>query len=680
MSAFFGGRAGVHIRRVLVPIVYCDFLSMYPTVNALMGLWDFIIARKIEVVEATTEVQSFLNTVDQDRLFDSKTWRKLPAFVQLEPAGDILPVRSAFDPDTKDWQIGVNFLHTGKEGPREALWYSLPDVAASVLLTGRIPKIMRALRLKAVGRQRGLKSVKFRGDIPIDPRTRDFFKTVVEQRKLLDQRTDLSEDEVKRRGGSLKVTANATSYGILAEMTRHELGERRKAWVTVYGVDDESFRCKVAAPETPGEYCFPPLAALITGAARLQLALLERCVTDLGGTYAMEDTDSMAIVATRDGGLIPCRGGPHVVGGREMIKALSWAQVRGIAGQFQDLNPYEPSAVDGSALEIEPDNFDPVTGEQREIYCFAISAKRYAFFMFDANGDPQILQKKVNNKDDGWSEHGLGHLLNPISPNSEDRGWIREVWLYLIRSAIGLKAEAPSWFDRPALTRMSVSSPAMRELFERINENKPYKKQIKPFNFLLTAHIAPDGYPIGVDRDHFHLFAPYESDRRKWENLTWVDRYSRKTWKASTLINRGTSTMARLQTYRDIIEKYAFRKEAKSADASGEVCGKKTVGLLQRRHIAVGKLTHIGKESNKLEDVQSGIVHDVDEVTTELVDPKRDEWTTVILPILREMPISLLMRESGLSRATIQAIRAGRRPYKKNMERLVALRFARGKT
>ena len=50
-------------------------------------------------------------------------------------------------------------------------------------------------------------------------------------------------------------------------------------------------------PEYPGEYCFPPLASLITAAARLMLALLERCVTDLGGTYAMEDTDSMAIVA-----------------------------------------------------------------------------------------------------------------------------------------------------------------------------------------------------------------------------------------------------------------------------------------------------------------------------------------------------------------------------------------------
>ena len=39
------------------------------------------------------------------------------------------------------------------------------------------------------------------------------------------------------------------------------------------------------------------------------LALLEYSVTRLGGTYAMEDTDSMAIVATRHGGNIPCKGG-----------------------------------------------------------------------------------------------------------------------------------------------------------------------------------------------------------------------------------------------------------------------------------------------------------------------------------------------------------------------------------
>ncbi len=41
--------------------------------------------------------------------------------------------------------------------------------------------------------------------------------------------------------------------------------------------------CRVAHPEFPGEFCFPPQASLITGGARLMLVLLEHCVSDLGG-------------------------------------------------------------------------------------------------------------------------------------------------------------------------------------------------------------------------------------------------------------------------------------------------------------------------------------------------------------------------------------------------------------
>lgn len=53
------------------------------------------------------------------------------------------------------------------------------------------------------------------------------------------------------------------------------------------------------------------------------LALLEHSVVELGGTYAMEDTDSMAIVATETGGLIPCPGGPlRDNKGREAVKAF----------------------------------------------------------------------------------------------------------------------------------------------------------------------------------------------------------------------------------------------------------------------------------------------------------------------------------------------------------------------
>lgn len=54
-SAFFGGRTSAHIRKVPVPVVYTDFLSMYPTVNSLMGLWRYVTAREIKVVDHCRE-------------------------------------------------------------------------------------------------------------------------------------------------------------------------------------------------------------------------------------------------------------------------------------------------------------------------------------------------------------------------------------------------------------------------------------------------------------------------------------------------------------------------------------------------------------------------------------------------------------------------------------------------
>ena len=38
------GRTSAHIRKVTVPVVYTNFLSMYPTVNSLMDLWRFVTA------------------------------------------------------------------------------------------------------------------------------------------------------------------------------------------------------------------------------------------------------------------------------------------------------------------------------------------------------------------------------------------------------------------------------------------------------------------------------------------------------------------------------------------------------------------------------------------------------------------------------------------------------------
>ena len=115
----------------------------------------------------------------------------------LSRTGDILPSRSKYSSASNDWQVAINELY-GKINSNDALWFSLPDVVASVILTGRIPKIVDAFRIEACGTLPGLKPVKLRGDVEIDPREQDFFKVVIEERKRLASRSDLSKTEKDR--------------------------------------------------------------------------------------------------------------------------------------------------------------------------------------------------------------------------------------------------------------------------------------------------------------------------------------------------------------------------------------------------------------------------------------------------------------------------------------------------
>jgi len=670
-SAFFGGRTSAHIRKVAVPVVYTDFLSMYPTVNSLMDLWSFVTARKIGVIEnCREEIEILLRQLTADDMFNPAIWKRLTAFVRIIPDGDILPSRGRYSIQSNDWQVAVNHLYACNDNPNDALWFSLPDVVASVLLNdGRIPKIVDAFRIEPRGKLRGLKSTKLRGQIDVDPGKQDFFRVVIEERKRLPRFTNISDIERERLDKFLKVLANAASYGIYAEM--HRLESDHKTQVICHGIDAEPYKCRVAHPDEPGEYCFPPLASLITGAARLMLALLERCVTEQGGTYAMEDTDSMAIVATERGGMIPCPGGK-----RGLVKALSWKQVDEISRRFADLNPYNRDAVPGSILKIEDDNRDRKTEALRQLYCLAISAKRYALFLRDEHCNPVLLRKGPNNKDDRWSEHGLGHLLNPTDPESEDREWIAQAWLSIIRRALGLPATALGIESSPAVGQVTVSSPAVMKPLAKLNEGKQYADKIKPFNFLLACHIRPFGHPPGVDPARFHLISPYEKDPRQWLKKSWIDQYSGKEYRITTVGPHGNRQTARVKTYGDVLLEYEYHPESKCADSRGKVCDKQTIGLLQRRHVRIEQIKPIGKESNSLEEVESGLRHSEESVYTEYPDPRRDEWQTKILPALKNAPLSRLVEACHgiLSRRALIDLRAGRsRPHPKNRELLAAI-------
>jgi hypothetical protein len=446
------------------------------------------------------------------------------------------------------------------------------------------------------------------------------------------------------------VIANSGSYGINAEMTRLELGAKQEQ-VTVWSLG-EPFGAKLDAVEVPGRYCFPPLAAATTGAARLMLGLLEHRIRELGGSFAFGDTDSLAIVATPAGGLVPCPDGDQRLGDRRpAVRALSFEQVDAIVERFRSLSPYDTEVIPGSILEVEKINFDE-QGRRRQLYAYAISAKRYCLYVLGEEGYPEIVKA---------SEHGLGHLLNPTDPESDDRDWIREAWRLLLCRALGLPYDEPNWLDRPALSKEAITTPTKLQPFEDYNRARPPREQVRPGSFFLAAQVVPFGYPVGVDPSRFRLIAPYEADPRRWRELPWINLYNDADGTEYPVAFEGDPSpeVVRAKTYRDVIGLYATQPEPKSNGADGKPRGRNTVGLLQRRPVAVSTLSRIGKESNSLEERAGGLIGNLEEVLSDYGD-QGEGWLELVRPALADLPTSVLAERSGLDARTIQRIRAGK--------------------
>jgi hypothetical protein len=123
-------------------------------------------------------------------------------FVKVVPNGDVLPIRSKYSPASNDWQVGLNHVYAKKE---DALWYSIPDVVASILATGRIPEILDAFLIEPSGTLFEAVPTKLRGMIHVDPEHDDFFRVIVDERLALSSRSELSEVGAKRLDKALKI-------------------------------------------------------------------------------------------------------------------------------------------------------------------------------------------------------------------------------------------------------------------------------------------------------------------------------------------------------------------------------------------------------------------------------------------------------------------------------------------
>lgn len=584
MSTYFGGRSEVRIRRELRQVMMCDFLSMYPTVCTLMGLWQFVIADGMTTQDATSDAKGILENADLEWLQKPQSWRQLTMLVRVRAQGDIFPVRAAYS-EGEQSTIGLNHL-TSSDTP---LWFTLADCIASKLLTGKAPEVLEAVSFMPGDVQSGLRSVNVSGkaDYRVDPAKDDLYKRVIELRhsvKVMMKSASVDDlAALDTEQNALKILANA-SYGIFVEINVN----RRAAPipVMVHSSTDAPRNFQTDKAEETGPYFHPLLATLITGAARLMLAIAERQVMDSGLEWSFCDTDSIAI-AKPD----------------EMDRNEFAAKVEQVVGWFKPLNPYD---FGGSILKIEPENFALETGNPEPLYCWAVSAKRYALFNLENENAP--IMRKV-------SAHGLGQLRPPFDetntpddmPKPHDsvlgKGtsyWHVDLWWRIARAAIAgtpnqVRLDYHVAMLRPAISRYGATSPDLLRWFKGYNANRKYRDKVKPFGFLLSMSVSPFS-----NTEQILDFATETKRRPKARPLKPAAAYDTDHAKAAASAfcrDSGEPVPSdMLKTYAETLAQYHLHPESKFLNGS---YGDK--GKTLRRHVQMSGVYKIGKESNDWE-------------------------------------------------------------------------------
>ncbi len=576
MSAYFGGRAEVRIRRDVSQVLYCDFKSMYPTVNALMGLHRFVIANGYCERCTTEETQAFLDATTLTDLQHPATWKNLHTLVRLCPDDDVLPVRTRYSEGKDNLTIGLNHLTCNTP-----LWFTLADVLASKMLIDKTPRILEAITFEPGPRQSGLKPINLFGReaYRIDPNSEDMFTRLVDMR-----------DEAKALGDprqqQIKIIANSTCYGIFVEINRDDAPKLEP--LNLFTANGEKLSVMSTALEEPGRYFHPLLATLITGAARLMLALSERLAADRSMDWTFCDTDSIAMA--RPDGL------PDDVFNARCQSVIDW---------FEPLNPYRKS---GSILKIEDVNYDWESKKLKPLFCFAISAKRYALFNINGNGLPAIRKA---------SAHGLGAFMPPYGIDKPAKGvpdpvgpisamgisrWQYDYWFKVIEAALnGTPNTVPldyhASLSNPALRRYGATSPALLRWMKCFNAGKAYGQQVKPFGFMVA--------PIALTGPMAEMAAPEVADPSKRGRPCKTKRpkpiapFERDGARAGAMafdrVSGEPVEPHELKTYAEALALFHLSPEDKFGNG-----GPWDVGRTHRRHVIASGLQLIGKEANRV--------------------------------------------------------------------------------
>jgi hypothetical protein len=647
MAAYYGGRAECRIRRWPVPVVPVDLTSEYPSVDALLGIWDVLTAARLTTKDATKDVRALLANVTLENLFQREFWNQLNFYARIVPDGDVLPVRSIYNSKSGTCNIGLNELRW-----KQPMWIAGPDLITSILLSDHTPKVLEAFRIVPHGKQRGLRPIELRSAISVDPSKEDFFTRVIEYRKQ-----NKADDRLQY---FLKILANSTSYGTYLELNPVKIDPSNRPKINVYSGDHESTQPAPDTIEQPGSFYFPLLGALITSGGRLLLAMIERCVRNAGGTHLCCDTDALTIVASRTGGMVT------MPNGAPPIKTLSWNEVEQIANRFDALSPYNRDIVP-HLLRLTDENYDKY-GKQRQLFGLSIAAKRYALYTTWCK-QPFCEHRKCVEIIDPKA-HGLIFF----APSEQREGglpkWWWELWRFLaaleFRQIIDPDANIlmvagralssntaadldgiPPWNSLPAMMKMRISTP---------HYLAQMKGKASPFGFVL--------HPRTRDQLKLTLLTPFSKNRAGWAHSVCINTRDGKSYRLDQL------SRADIVTLGDVLCGYIQHPEIKSLGPDGEKCKAHTRGLLRRMEVKGGLQHCIGKEVSRFEQGKSDFIENIDDVCIHYNGGRVSANENLIAEISAR-GLRKTTKETGLDRKTIRGILSGKKVKASTLAKVV---------
>jgi len=291
----------------------------------------------------------------------------------------------------------------------------------------------------------------------------------------------------------------------------------------------------------PGFMFNPIIAVSITSASRLLLAATEVLLSRHGVTHAYCDTDSMAIPPQH---------------------------TKEIQEFFQVLNPYN---FDADIFKLE----------KLDVWFYGISSKRYCLYRVDEKTGEITIDKKK------YSAHGLGHLLDPLSNyvDKKHESWHKEIWKDILdieykKNTIEKLYE--KYESRYAIQKLGISTPVVLNRLKRFNEGKDYYSQIKPSNFFIV------GFSNRVDEETGEQIKPLAPFRKFVKEAVFDDFIDYNNKNSRKL--RGKQYW---KSFWDTFDEYLRHPESKFDGNNG---------VLERKHVFVSEIKHIGKESDVLNE------------------------------------------------------------------------------